>query len=456
MMSPSLLPRVLACVAILLLAPLAAAQSSRLDPARPRAGTEVEISYNPRGPLALFNGDDTVYVVAFLTDAESTHREWKKMSFVDGRFLAPWKIPEDCSFIAFCFLDPWGEFDPDNTLTTSVFGADDVPQRGGAHERISIAGPREFRIAFEDEKERYPDDRTAYRTKWLFTSFYARAETEETIRADLELIGDGNPTDPIMIGLQCLASLHLGDEAAARDRLATLLVDHPTLPWTETILGDYRLLVSYRRAPADGLEEIALLERELATLHPEAAIARGACAELASVLEFPFEDTLRITKAWIEQEPTHPTPYLALAEACVLHDREIDLAWSMVSTGLDHLLRGRLRLHDDLEGSVTAAAMPAGYRLLAEIARKRGDLALALPAIQMAQLLESAKLPEHDEMEGMMWQELGDHPRAADAYRRALQLGSTEADALLATLYGNHVEFDEAIEEAIEEEEDAE
>jgi len=305
---------------------------------------------------------------------------------------------------------------------------------------------------FDKEIALYPDNYAAYADKWRAASRYgdneARANLPQMIKGDLARIAKavkGEP--PEYLYALVVGNLLLKREPQSRDALKKLVAQAPSSPLVGSAMSDYSYQ-TFSQGFKAGQKEVEGLKRDVMARFPDTEFARGHLEELIfdydgaviPVKDFPFEAFEKIANKWIEDEPQNPTPRLYLAQLCMERKQKTAVGISLVESAIQYFLENKLRLYNGPNfGQSGEYLFDAHYTHAALLTHER-QFAKAYTSLKAAQALErefqdKTTDPKTYDLEGRIWQGLGDASRAERAYLIAWRRGSDEAETALKSIY---------------------
>lgn len=404
------------------------AQVATTEPAKPRWGETLKITYNPQAPGAKFTLDQEVKVSVYQAvsgASEQTITLVKSGNVLTGEI----KVEANAGNIQLLFSRASGEYDPGARRTIPVYRADGQRARGSW---LAEADSKSYREAAANELALYPDNYGAYRMKWWMASMVDRAGVNEMIRADIKEAGpkvEGEP--PAWLEALSFGYLQLKEEEKNRAVIRKLFEKHPDSLHTERALGDYWYQIISQPLTGAGPDEVYGMIHEMIRRKPASGFARENIGNLVWRKETPLEVTELVCRKWIEDRPTNPDPHYILAIARNLHEQRPEQIAPLVDKALDLYLReGSSRDGDFGERDLSTA-----YRLSAEMAFKQQRYPQAVAAIKAAQAMSRDNTDEYSMLEARIWDKLNQTALAEKAYRVAWKLGSKEAEDGLRALY---------------------
>jgi peroxiredoxin len=422
------------------------AQVVRIEPEKPQAGQKLTVTYDPKAQGAKFSLNDEVYVVAQL--APHGRRIIAKASRSGAVFKHEMAIDPGTVHIAFSFMT-MNDSDPGATAAAMVYRADGQPVRG-AYQIMIESG--QFQEMFDKEISFYPDNYTAYADKWRAASPYggkgSQANLPQMIKGDLARIAkEVKGESPEYLYALVVGNLLLKQEPQARDALKKLVAQAPSSPLVGSAMSYYSYQ-AYSQGFKDGLKEVEGLKRDVMARFPETVFARDNLEELifdneGAVIptkDFPFEAFEKIANKWIEDETQNPTPRLYLAQLCLERKQKTALGISLTEQAIQFLLENKLRLYNGPYGLQSVDYLFDAYFTQATLLTHERHFARAFTSLKAAQALEREDPDKTTEsktydLEGRIWQGLGNATRAERAYLIAWRRGSDEAETALKVIY---------------------
>ncbi len=247
------------------------ARPTNIEPAQPRWGDKLVITYDPKVEGAKLTESDEIYIVGSvgLTD-HSNIRVKEKMAKVGGLFRHELPIKEGMAYARFFFVS-LSNWDSRATIEAKLYRTDGVAART-AHES---EWTRKYVENFDKEIALYPDNYAAYRTKWFLAGAFERDKAKAMIEEDMKKLAAGEKTDSAeMLFALSYGYLIIGQEEKARDVLKKLLADHPHSPLTAPALQNYSYQVFALGLSGEGPEQIKRLTADYITRYPDKEFAR--------------------------------------------------------------------------------------------------------------------------------------------------------------------------------------
>lgn len=423
------------------------AQVVRIEPQKPQAGQKLTVTYDPKAEGAKLSLNDEVYVIAHLS-SQATRRVIAKTLRVGEIFKHEMTINPGVARVEFGFLT-MNDWDRKARAAVMVYRPDGEPVRGAYQVRIESD---KFEEMFDNEIALYPDNYAAYADKWRAASRYGNKEVKanlsQTMKDDLaKLAKQVKGEEPEYLYALVVGNLLLKQEPQARDALKKLVVQAPTSPLVSSAMSDYTYQ-TFSQGIKDGLKEIEGLKRDVMARFPDTEFARDNLRELIfdyegsaiPVKDFPFEAFEKIANKWIEAEPQNPTPRLYLAQLCLERMQKMALGASLINQAIHLLLENKLRLYNGPYGYQSVDYLFDAYFTQAALLAHERQFAHAFTSLKAAQALErehrrkTTEFKTYD-LEGRIWEGLGDVARAERAYLIAWRRGSDDAETALRAIY---------------------
>ncbi len=422
------------------------AQVATLKPERPKWGDKLTVIYNPQIKGAKFSLTDDVYIVGILYYNHESNTFWAKMEKQKNVFINETIVKKGLSFVKFYFIT-LTDWDRAASVSSMIYSDDGVPARGAYlrkmyHSEIQISDS-----LFYKELSLYPDNYCAYRDKWFMANVTQKSKIDSIVRTDMEMLAKKvkKETAEYLYALS-YGYLLLKQEEKSRSVIKRLIELYPDSPLTGQALDSYEYQVFAQQLKGDGPKEINELKLNYIMTFPNIRYAREQVEILASREDFPLEAVEAICIPWKKEVPDHPWPYYSLAIAYLKHNKKLEKAGQLMDRAITLMLQGKLRLYEDISGSITKMTLPEAYVRRAEIAMKRKNYAIAIASLKAAQFLKDETNPKALIMEANIWQELSNLLNAEFAYSRAWQEGSIEAEDSLKKIYkrrhGNLSDFE--------------
>jgi len=422
------------------------AQVVMIEPAQPKWGTNLTITYNPKAEGAKLTGADDIYVSCGVFFPDRIEYFAVKMERAGEVFKYQMPVRQNMGAVQ-CRFITLNEWDQKTTASTMIYHPDGVAARGAYQSRV---GARQYKEMTSQELALYPDNYAVYREKWFWASNMDKNNFAALIKEDMDLIAQQTKSEPAdLLYSLSYGYLVLKLEEKGREAIKKLAQQSPTSPFLASALGNYEYQVFAQQIKGEGPKEIEALKRELIRKHPETELARENAELLARDKDFQLTPLEAVCRKWMEEKPDNPTPYLALADGYNIRQQKMDEASSLIEKAINLLLQGKARLHGDFAGSMSQIWLPRAYIVSAEIHLQQQNYARALSAIKAAQALEKNTTSRSYVLEGEIWQKLSNPTRAENAYFEAWQRGAKNVEEPLKAIYqkknGSLTGFDEYV-----------
>ena len=412
---------------------IAIGQVVTTEPAKPKWGETLKITYHPEATGAKFTPDQVVTVRVYQSIIGAGEPSEQTITLVkSGNVLtAEVKVEPNVSNIQLGFSRPTGEYDPRAQKILPIYRSDGQPARG-AHLAMAQANSKDYREEVANELALYPDNYGAYLVKWRMASLVDQAKIKGMIQADIDEVGPKIEGEPAS-WLQALAFgyLQLKEEAKSRAALRSLKEKYQDAPQFERALADYWYQSVTQRLTGEGPAEVFGMIYDVMRRKPTSGFTRQYIRNLVWSKETPLEVSELVCGKWINERPADPDPHYILALARNVHEQKPDLIAPSIEKALDLYLR---------EGSPRDSYfmnrdLPTAYRLSAETAFKLQRYPQAVAAIKAAQALSEDNSYRFLDLEARIWEKLSQPALAEKAYRAAWKLGSKDAEEGLRALY---------------------
>ncbi|MFN0087068.1 MAG: redoxin domain-containing protein [Blastocatellia bacterium] len=408
------------------------AQISRIEPAEPRWGQTLTVSYDPSARGAKLTAEDEIYVTARWTSPGGSEAVWARMVRQGALFQAELKVRENHSGVAIHFVTLQGGWDDAAYLTAAVLRPDGKPARGVFQERIKSGKYREF---FEKEIALYPGNFSAYRAKWATAALIEGDGAAGAIRSDLNRLGRERAESGELLAALATANVMLGREEKSREWIRKAVEKFPNDPFTGEAIREYVKWVGELGLPAEGLAEVRALERRLIALNPRTEFAREASIALAGDRNAPLDLIEAVSRAWMEREPENPQPWFNLALAMQNQYQAPERAAPLIEKAIELLRGGKLRLFGDVNSRQTDRLLYTAYLIKAELASRQARNEAALAALATAKQLAPEKDAKAYVLEGRILRVMNQPDRAEASFVEAWRRGSVEAEERLKEIY---------------------
>jgi peroxiredoxin len=408
------------------------AQLSRIEPAQPRWGQTLTITYDTAAAGAKFTPEDDVYVTLRLSFPGYGETVSARMTKAGRLFKLDLPVKNDLSTIAAHFITLDGRWDEAAYTTAIIYRADGKPARGAFESKINSRRYREF---FEQEMALYPDNYSAYRAKWNTAALIESDGGASVIKADIGKLSREKNESAELLSALSYGQLMLGREDRSRELIRRLTGKFPDDNFTAQSLSDYEQLVAERGLPGEGLDEIARIKREIVRRNPQTEFARHASTALAEDRNAPLDLIETICERWLKAEPENPQAAFNLALAYQNQYQKPERAAQLIEKAIESLRAGKLRLFGDVNGRQGERLAFAAYVIKGELASRQGKNETALAAIGMAKTLAPDNDFKAHLLEARVWRALGKEDAAEAAFIEAWRRGSREAEERLKAAY---------------------
>lgn len=434
----SILPTLLALV---LSGSVGWAQVVRLDTDEFVSGTTMRITYDAAAPGAFFNRSDDLYAAAWVAFYDHEARFAVRMALAGNTFTTDFPVPEGAAYISIEFVSMarTGN-DPKNSVSGSVVDRNGRPTPGAMMFGSARGSATPLADAIK-ELELYPANLAAYRWKWTAMAGADRAAADSAITADLRtLLAPAAPPVDALYAASYGYTMR-GAMPDAERMVAALLERFPESGMTAEALRSYEYAM-FSKGRYDSIPmELTLLKTRTMAAHPASPLARNNVAPSLSNYRarlrelLPLASIEAICRSWIADAPDDPNPYMTLATARVAFDEELQGAERLLDTAITLYLRNGHRKHLDAFGSAGARQLPEAYRMMAELAERRGDVGKATAGLIAADAVDTKKGARTVLQLAKLWGSLGRPELASRAYAEALQRGAEEARDSLRALH---------------------
>lgn len=413
------------------LATVAQAQVSSLQPAQPRWGQTLAITYDSAAGGAKFSAADEIYACVKFSFPDHNENLAALMTKAGQQHHAELKLKDGVAEVAVHFITLSGGWDERAYTTSAAYRADGQPARGSLLGKISSTRYLEF---FKQETSLYPDNYSAYRMKWKTASLLDESKAARTINDDLKRLSRLPENAELLYALS-FGYLLTGREAESRQAIRRLAANFAASPFAGLAIRDYEEQISNFIAGTDGKGEIALLKQEIIRANPATEFARAVSMALARDQRWPLELSEKVAEAWMAAEPENPQPYFNLALACLNQYQKYDKAVPLIERAIELLLAGRMRLHGDINGKQSEAMLPEAYLIRADLAFRQKQFAEAVNIVKTAEAFARENEFAPYLLEAKILQVMGEKTAAETAFIEAWRRGSQEAEERLKEIY---------------------
>lgn len=426
---------------ILLWATNAQAQVSRLEPAQPRWGQMLTITYDSAAQGAKFSAADEVYGYVRLTFPDRVENFALRMTKAGKQHRAEFKVKDNVAEISVHFITLGGGWDEWAYTTAAVYRADGQLARGALVGKISSGRYLEF---FKQETALYPDNFSAYRMKWETAALIDAKKAAREINADIRSLSRKPDSAELLYALS-FGYLLTGREADSRAAIRRLAASFTASPFAGAAIKDYEEQAG-NFTTAD-FAEISQLKLDVVKANPGSEYARSAMRALAADNNAPFDLIERVSGSWQKAEPENPLPNFYLAVACLNRYQSYGLVRPSLERAIELLLAGKLRLHGDINGKQSEAILPEAYRMMADLLFRQQQFGEALATVETAKAFSRESDFGPHLLEAKIQQAIGKNSFAETAFVEAWRRGSQEAEERLKEIYkgrrGGLAGFDE-------------
>jgi peroxiredoxin/tetratricopeptide (TPR) repeat protein len=409
-----------------------AAQTSRLEPERPRWGQILTVVYDAAAPGAKFTVQDEIYLVARLSFPGFGENLSAKMTRDGSRFRCQFSVRDNLSSASFHFVTRAGGWDEGAYLTSLIYRADGNAARGAYESKIGSGKYQEF---FKQEIDLYPDNYSAYRARWAMALAVEGERAAGQINSEIrKLSGLRNETAELLYAFS-YGHLMLGREEKSRELIRRAFTRFPDSNFTALAVTDYLSEAAGRDDFGDGPAEIDKIKLEIARNYPGTEFARNASTAMCKDQRAPLEVIEVIARQWIKAEPENPQAYFNLATAYKNQYQKYDLAAPLIEKAIGLLLEGMLHLYGDVNGKQTTAMLAEAYLTSADLAFRQNKTDKAVSAVKVAQTFEQSPPYAAHLLEAKIRLALSQEREAELAFIEAWRGGSQEAEERLKTGY---------------------
>ncbi len=425
------------------------AQISRIEPDQPQWGQTLTIIYNTAAPGARFTPEDEVYIAARLTFPGLGQNLSAKMARDGTSFSYRLNVPNGLSNISVHFITLSGGWDEGAYTTSMIHRSDGIPARGAFESRINSQRYQEF---FRREIDLYPDNYSAYRTKWSMAAALEGEKASSIVGQELRKLSRLRNETPELLYALSYGNLLLLRESKGREMIIRLIENFPDSTFTGLAIRDYESETANLGIGGDHSGEIGKIKLAVIQRRPDSEFARNASSVMSKEQRAPLDLIETITQLWMKAEPENPLPYFNLAQAYKNQYQKYDLAVPMIEKATSLLLEGKMRLYGDINGRQTTTMLAEAYLAGADLAFRLNQNDKALSAIKAVRSFELETSYASYLLEAKICLAQGQEAQAETAFITAWRRGSLEAEERLKTRYkskhGSLQGFDEYLLEA--------
>src|SRR5262245_51737973 len=159
---------------------IASGQVVTTEPARPKWGETLKITYHPEAPDAKFTLEQVVNVRVYqaVVGAAEPSEQTVTLAKNGNALTCEVKVEPNVSNIQLGFSRPTGEYDPRGQKILPVYRTDGQPARG-THLALAQTNTKNYREEVANELALYPDNYGAYLVKWQIASLVDQAKMKE-------------------------------------------------------------------------------------------------------------------------------------------------------------------------------------------------------------------------------------------------------------------------------------
>lgn len=411
------------------------AQVSRIEPAEPRWGDRLIVSYDPAAEGAALTAADDLHISIRVSYPGFTETSWARMKKSGAQFRCEVPVAENSYFLAIHFLTPNGGWDENAYTTAAVLRRDGKPARGANESRIQSQRYREF---FDKERALYPDNYSAWRAKWATALLLEGEGGFKIVRGDVDKLSKQQPESADLLCALVVGNWLLAREDRAMEALRRVVANYPADPFTGVAIAETERLIPEQGVPSKSQPEVAKLKLAVLKQAPQTVFARTSLAALTEEQnprpeQLPLIESIAV--AWSKAEPDHPLAFLYLARGYERHYQQPDRAAELLDKAILLLREGKLRLYGDVNGKQTDRMLLTAYLGKAEIASRLNRNDAALAAIATAKQLSPADDFRTWLLEARILGATNQQERAEAAFLEAWRRGSREADERLKARY---------------------
>jgi peroxiredoxin/tetratricopeptide (TPR) repeat protein len=411
-------------------------QVTAINPAQPRWGQTLTITYDTAAAGAKFTTDDDVYVALRLSFPGHSENASARMTKTGKLFKVEFPIKESLANIAAHFIAPRGSndggWDEAAYTTAMIYRADGKPARGAYAGRINA---RRYRELFDQEIALYPDNYSAYRSKWSAAALIESDGAVGLIKNELGTLSRVSNETAELLSALSFGYLTLGREEKGLELIRKLFGKYPDDLYTAQAISDYERLTVERNLPGAASPEIAKLKREVIRRSPQTGFAREAAIAMAEDQKAPLDLIEAICERWMKDEADNPQPWFTLALTYQNQYQKPERASQLIEKAIDQLRGGKLRLFGDINGRRSKRMAYLAHVIKAELAFRQAKNDVAIAAVAVAETLAPEKDWQAHLLEARVWRATGKEDRAEAAFIEAWRRGSQEAEDRLKAAY---------------------
>lgn len=419
-------------------------------PQEPNWGDTLQVTYDPHHKDALLQPGDNAYLVYVVYKEGIPDKKWVKLEKKGKIFTVEIPVEEGTSFLNMNFIsvDQW---DRKAGLSLIVNTKDGIPGKGGNQWSMLYKATRDnYLTFFQKERDLYPDNYAVFRDKWFIMGAFDKDALIPSVKKDIADLQALNEQSPSFLYALCCGYLKLKKEEPARNIIASMVEKYPDSYYTSRAFSDYEYFVFSEQVKGEGPEKMETLKIAFFAQEPQSAYARERMTGLARNAKVDLNIVKNIFEAWVKDEPDNPHPYYNMANAYLTHGRNIKQAWGLIQKAIFLIFEGKLRLYEDISGSMTEMFIPAYLKVSSDISFELGEKSWALAELKAAQSFQKEVRPEYKKAEAMIWKSMGAFDRAEKALLEALQLGAAGAEDELKSLYVKRYEKETGFEQYLE------
>lgn len=428
-------------VLVCLCLPLASAQQQVVwcTPKEVRWGDTLTIYYNTRATKATLSVRDEVYANFYFTMTDGSFKESSiKLSLRDTVFIGKYVVEDSLSDGRFAIHTP-----EKSTRIGDDFIAlrrDGIPARGAMVSRIW----QKKMDAFTKELALYPDNFTAYTTKWEYMQYGEKIEESKLkaeVKADIVKLESVKTPNPEWYGALAEAYKTVGKTVEYITMLKHLGNEFPLS--SQTII---RLLGYSARSskPDSNVYAVRTIIRSIAEHFPASLFAREMVKHSFADTTLKITTTKNIFDAWIAQEPNNLEAYMEFLRLAKRTKPAPDNTALFAQCALNLMMKPDVRVRYQMNNTYSIGDL---YSLVSEGFIAAGHTGQALVVLKAAHSFEfdTETQSELFAKEGSLLRQSGQPLLAQEAFVKSYTLGSkTAKDSALAVykqIYGTDSGF---------------
>lgn len=399
-------------------------QPSFFHPEKPKVNQTLEVYYNPFDAKAKFSINDNVYIIIQRTAQNGdNHISYQKMEKLDTLFLANIYIAKNSAALQLYFITlSQNSFDFGSSLRIVIFNNNNIPVENAYYDN------------FERENENYPNNFSAYRSKWFPIKFQKPDSYKTLVKKDLDYLINVKDTSLGLLYSLSYGKLLLGEYEESIEIIKRMIKEYPKNSYTYFAISSFIYELTTNNIESELSNEINHLAESLVLKEinlPDAWMLVG------NFNTSVFSDSCiqKVCKEWVNNQPDNPQPYYLLSFVLSKKSSDDNNVEQITKQFISLTLEGKSRLYDDISGKQSLSKLSYGYYRLAEIYFAKNNYCDAISSIQSAIGVDQNQNDKMFLLKGDIWFRLSNYLLAEESYLKAWNLGSKNAKDKILNCY---------------------